>query len=50
MRDLLELEAIYYVVDSESSHTPLVAVPGLEELDGISPVTKAPRKISSVNR
>merc|ERR550517_841499 len=26
------------------------AVPGLEELDGISPVTKAPRKISSVNR
>ena len=50
MRDLLELEAIYYVVDSESSHTPLVAVPGLEELDGISPVTKAPRKISSVNK
>merc|ERR1719323_3004176 len=26
------------------------AVPGLEELDGISPVTKAPRKFSSVNR
>merc|ERR1719323_3045827 len=26
------------------------AVPGLEELDGISPVTNAPRKISSVNR
>merc|ERR550517_1107507 len=26
------------------------AVPGLEELDGISPVTKAPRKISKTNR
>ena len=40
----------YSSTQSESSHTPLVAVPGLEELDGISPVTKAPRKISSVNR
>ena len=50
MMDLLELEAIYYLVDSDSSDKPIVAVPGLEELDGISPVTKAPRKISSVNR
>merc|ERR1719447_392559 len=26
------------------------AVPGLEELDGISPVTKAPRKVSTASR